>query len=130
MPRHSREVYWTAILADFRRSGLTQDEFCRRRQISLHSFRHWLYRRRPDLPTTPAGAHATPSVPVPAPSSPPRFLPVRIRCQPGPTPATSQDGCSAPMLELVLADHRRIRVPAGFDPLTLQQLLDILEHRP
>jgi hypothetical protein len=126
MPRPARELYWTALLTDFRRSGLTQDEFCRRRQISIHSFRHWLYRRRPALPTTPA----TPSVPVPAPSSPPRFLPVRIRPEPVPPPATSQDGWPAAPLELVLADHRRIRVPAGFDPVTLHQLLDTLEQRP
>ncbi len=30
--------YWSAVIAEFRRSGLTQVEFCRRRQISLHSF--------------------------------------------------------------------------------------------
>jgi len=126
MPRPARELYWAAILADFRRSDLTQDEFCRRRQISIHSFRHWLYRRRPDIPITPA----TPPVPVPAPSSPPQFLPVRIRPEPLLTPATSQHGGSAATLELVLADERRIRVPSGFDPATLRQLLDTLEGRP
>jgi hypothetical protein len=130
MPRHSRELYWAAILADFRRSGLTQDEFCRRRQISLSSFRHRLYRRRPDLPTIPAASHTTTAVPVPAPSSTPRFLPVRIRPEPLPTPVPSQDGRAAATLELVLADHRRIRVPSGFDPATLRQLLDTLEQRP
>jgi hypothetical protein len=102
MPHQSRELYWAAILADFRRSGLTQDQFCRRRPISLHSFRHWLYRRRPDIPTSEAA-------PAPAPSSPPRFLPVRIRPEPLPTPHPSQDAHPAAALELVLADHRRIR---------------------
>jgi Transposase IS66 family len=29
------DLRWNAILNDFRRSGLTQAEFCRRRQISL-----------------------------------------------------------------------------------------------
>jgi hypothetical protein len=46
----SREIYWSAILADFRRSGLTHVEFCRLRRISLHSFRKWLYQLRPGLP--------------------------------------------------------------------------------
>ena len=44
----SREIYWSAILADFRRSGLTHVEFCRLRLISLHSFRKWLYHLRPE----------------------------------------------------------------------------------
>ena len=46
----SREIYWSAILADFRRSRLTHVEFCHLRRISLHSFRKWLYHLRPGLP--------------------------------------------------------------------------------
>ena len=41
------DLRWNALLNDFRRSGLTQAEFCRRRQISLHSFRKHLYGVRP-----------------------------------------------------------------------------------
>jgi hypothetical protein len=41
-----------------------------------------------------------------------------------------RDTPTAPPLELVLADDRRIRVPTGFDPATLHQLLDTLEQRP
>ena len=43
MVQSSREIYWSAILADFRRSGLTHVKFCRLRRMSLHSFRKWLY---------------------------------------------------------------------------------------
>ena len=59
MAQSSREIYWSAILADFRRSGLTHVEFCQLRRISIHSFRDWLYRLRPGLPPrrSPAGAH-------------------------------------------------------------------------
>jgi hypothetical protein len=32
--------------------------------------------------------------------------------------------------ELVIGDRCRARVPAGFDPATLHQLLDVLERRP
>jgi hypothetical protein len=47
MPRaHVVDLRWKAILNDFRRSGLTQAEFCRRRDISLHSFRKHLYSPR------------------------------------------------------------------------------------
>jgi hypothetical protein len=33
MAQSSREIYWSAILADFCRSGLTHVEFCRLRRI-------------------------------------------------------------------------------------------------
>jgi hypothetical protein len=36
MAQSSREIYWSASLADSRRSGLTQVEFCRPRRFSIH----------------------------------------------------------------------------------------------
>jgi len=130
MAQSAPAIYWSAIVADFRRSGLTHVEFCRRRHLSLSSFRHWLYRRRPDLHSIPSGSGAAPRVPGPAPSSRPQFLPVHLRPEPLPVAVTPRNTPSAPPLELVLADDRRIRVPSGFDPTTLHQLLDTLEQRP
>jgi len=126
MAQSGRAIYWSAIIADFHRSGLTHVEFCRRRQISIHSFRHWLYRRRPHLRPTPSVPAPTPAIPHPTPA----FLPVRIRPEPIPVVIGSPDAPTAPPLELVLADDRRIRVPTGFDPATLHRLLDTLERRP
>jgi hypothetical protein len=37
------DLHWTALLNDFRRSGLTHAEFCARRGFSLHTFRKHLY---------------------------------------------------------------------------------------
>ena len=65
------DLRWNALLNDYRRSGLTQAEFCRRRQVSLHPFRKHLYAHRPDQPAPsddPSSARFTPS-----------FLPVTIR---------------------------------------------------
>ena len=45
------ELRWNAILNDFRRSGLTQPEFCRRRDISLASFRYQFYKPRSSKPS-------------------------------------------------------------------------------
>ena len=130
MPHPSRELYWSAILADFRRSGLTHVEFCRRRRISLHAFRRWLYRRRPDLRSTSLDSQGALPVPIPTPAATPQFLPVCIRPQPLSGPSSPPDSRSAPVLELVLTDDRRIRIPPGFDPATLGLLLDTLEGRP
>jgi hypothetical protein len=47
MAQSSREIYWSAILANFRRPGLTHVECRRLRRVSTHSFRDWLYRLRP-----------------------------------------------------------------------------------
>jgi len=129
MAQSGRDLYWSAIIADFHRSGLTHVEFCRRRHISIHSFRHGLSRPRPDLHATSADHGPTPVPPDPAPSPTPPFLPAHVRPRPDPL-LGSRDAPTAPPLELVLADDRRIRVPAGFFPATLRQLLDTLEGRP
>ncbi len=129
MAQSARAIYWSAIIADFRRSGLTHVEFCRRRQISVHAFRHWLYRRLPDPPSTSSTSGPTPTVPGATPSPATPFLPVHIRLEPVPAVVPRSAG-SAPPLELVLADDRRLRIPPGFDPDSLHQVLDVLEGRP
>jgi len=111
------DLRWKALLNDFRRSGLTQAEFCRRRQISLHSFRKHLYQPEPTRtassdhrPATPADHH---------------FLPVTIL--PDPTPPSTD---SSSHLELILPNGRRIAVAPGFDPQTLRRLIATVEGPP
>ena len=119
MPRsRTIDLRWNALLNDFRRSGLTQAEFCRRRSISLHSFRKHLYQPRP--------SQARPqrrSSPPPPPTTP--FLPVTILPDPIPSITASQ-----PHLELILSNGRRIAVAPGFDPQTLRHLIAVVEERP
>jgi hypothetical protein len=129
MAQSSREIYWSGILADFRRSGLTHVQFCRLRRISIHSFRDWLYRLRPGLPArrsrTDRSAPATSSTQADAPA----FLPVHVRPQ-SLAPISDHQVAQPPApLELVLSDRAHLRVPVGFDPATLHQLLDVLEQR-
>jgi hypothetical protein len=47
-------------------------------------------------------------------------VPVQVLAEPQPE--------RAGVLEIVLAGGRRLRVPAGFDPVTLRQLLAVLEE--
>jgi transposase len=71
MPRgHILDLRWDALLRDFRRSGLTHAEFCRRRGISIHSFRKRLYRAVTPKPT-PADRPSSDLLAT-------RFLPVTI----------------------------------------------------
>jgi hypothetical protein len=41
--RSSADIRWRGLFNDFQRSGLSQIEFCRVREISLHTFRKRLY---------------------------------------------------------------------------------------
>lgn len=119
----SREIYWSAVLADFRRSGLSHVQFCSARGLSLHSFRAWLYRLRTGLPPRRPRTPRTSSLPAPiATPASPAFLSVHIR------PDDTSVPPSAP-LELVLDGRHLLRVPAGFDADSLRRLLDVVEAR-
>jgi hypothetical protein len=111
------DLRWNAILNDFRRSGLTQAEFCRRRQISLSSFRNHLYKPSPSQPAPSDGRSPA--------TTDHHFLPVTILPDPFPSIAASQ-----PCLELILSNGCRIVVPPGFDPQTLRRLISVVEGRP
>jgi hypothetical protein len=129
MAQSSREIYWSAMLADFRRSGLTHVEFRQLRRISIHSFRDWLYRLRPGLPPRRSRPGRTSPAPSLNQANTPDFLPVHVRPR-SPAPISDRQAVQLPApLELVLSDRAHLRVPAGFDPATLHQLLDVLEQR-
>ena len=118
MPRgHILDLRWNALLNDFRRSGLTQAEFCERRGISIHSFRKRLY--HVPTPKPPPANHLSSD------GTTSGFLPVTIL--PDPIPATV---AARQPLELLLGNGRRIAVAPGFDPRTLRQLIAVVEERP
>jgi hypothetical protein len=122
MARSSRQLYWSAIIADFHRSGLTHVQFCHLRKISIHSFRNWLYRPSPSASPAKADRSSLPAAPL--------FLPVHVRPEPAPVPDERQADTLPPPLELVVDHVRYLRIPVGFDPTTLRRLLDLLETRP
>ena len=102
MPRgRTVDLRWNALLNDFRRSGLTQAEFCRRRQISLHSFRKHLYQPRPPSPP--------PATIVPPPLPTTHFLPVTILPDPIPSITASHIPPRTDPLQRT-SDRRRARI--------------------
>jgi hypothetical protein len=122
---------WSAIISDFRRSGLTQADFCRRHHISVCAFRYRFYNPRHRLRAHPAPSTApvTPAATNFAPTPDSRFIPVHIRRTPLTAPDHNPSQPPAP-LELVLGHEPLVRVPVGFDPATLRQLLEILQEQP
>jgi hypothetical protein len=114
---HTVNLRWNAIVSDFRRSGLTQADFCRQRNISLASFRYHFYK---PLSPKPAPSDARSSA-----TADHHFLPVTIL--PDPIQAST---ASQPHLELILSNGRRIAVAPGFDTQTLRRLIAVVEERP
>jgi hypothetical protein len=113
---HTVNSRWNAIVSDFRRSGLTQAEFCRQRNISLASFRYYFYKPRSSKPA-PSDARTSAS-------SDHHFLPVTILPDPILSSTTAQ-----PHFELILSNGRRIAVAPGFDSQTFRRLIAVVEER-
>lgn len=108
-----KEQYWRQRLHAWQDSGLSVKAFCVQQQLSEPSFYAWKRKLQPPPAldtTTPDITAVTPALPA--------FAPVRLVAEPA--------RAAAP-LELALAGGRLLRVPAGFDPTTLRQLLAVLE---
>jgi hypothetical protein len=118
MPRsRTVDLRWNTIFHDFRRSGLTQAEFCRRREISLCSFRYHFY--QPCTSKLTSNDDRSPS------SGGQHFLPVTILPDPTPSIPAAQSH-----LELIIPNGRRIAIAPGFDSQTLRRLIAVVEEYP
>jgi len=112
-----KERFWRRLIGQWQRSGLTARDFCAQRGVSEPSFYAWRRtirqrdqqgRRQPGR----KGAGRTGTQPV--------FVPVHV------VPAAP--AAVAVALEIVLGQGRLVRVPPGFDAMTLRQLLTVLEE--
>ncbi len=111
----STDLRWVALSNDFQRSGLTHAEFCRDREVSLHTFRKRLYGQNS---LAPGVGRKGDSVPL----EPARFLPVALEPDADLPPVPPADP-----LAIILPGGRRIAVGEGFDPETLRRLIDAIE---
>jgi transposase-like protein len=103
------------VAAAWRRSGLSQIEFCRREGLDRQRLRRWIAR----TPTKRAsGRSASASRLV--------FRPVRLVEAPPTAPAPEVAAAEGAWMELVGAGRWRLRVPPGFEPEALRRLLVVL----
>lgn len=118
----AREKFWRRTIRRQRRSGLTVRDFCGRKGLKDWTFRWWrqeLARRdRQPSEAFPGAQEGEPSEAAPV------FLPVRAVDLEAVSPRP------VPPIEIVLPDGPIVRVPSGFDPLTLGHVLAVLEGRP
>ena len=105
-----RERYWKGLVAEWRGSSLSVNEFCRRRGIAPSSFWYWIKRSR----TKPTGHDG------------PVFLPVRL----APTDCGSEHSAGvlgAGSIEILIAGRYPVRVSGGFAPAALDSVITVLE---
>jgi hypothetical protein len=118
-----KEKHWRRIIRRHQRSGLSVHAFCEReglKDCNLLWWRRELYRR--DREKTTALPDSSAKAPT-RPSASPVFLPVRVVETIG-----DQSRPSTP-IEILLPDGPTLRVPAGFDPRTLGDILTVLGGR-
>jgi transposase len=114
----ARERFWRRTIRDQQRSGLAIRAFCLREGLKDWTFRWWRKELSRRDRHTSAAIRGEPTEEVPA------FLPVRVVGLEAITPRP------APPIEIVLTTGPVVRVPSGFDPSTLGQVLALLEGRP
>jgi transposase-like protein len=112
-PDSGKERLWLERIRRWQPSQLSVREYCQRRGFSEPSFYAWrrVLRQRGLLKDGPT-LQAEPAATTPA------FLNVTVKA----------DAPVAPAIDLVLAEGRIVRVPAGFDADMLRQLLRLLEE--
>jgi hypothetical protein len=124
-PSDTSDPTWQSVIEDFRRSGLTQPEFCSRRGLSLPTFRRRLYGK--PGPSLAQSVTQSPPIADPIPPALPRFLPVTLVTA---SPAVAPSETPPDPIVLILDARRRIAVAPGFDADTLRRLIEAIERRP
>ena len=119
----SRVEYWSNAIIEWRASGLSQKEFCRRRAISDRALNNWLYKspyRERIAQSLAAAVHGA------TPEETPRFVPVSVVAA-----TQAVEPLARPTaIEVVLQNGLRIVVPTGFDDETLRRVIAMLQARP
>lgn len=110
-PDPRKERYWRRLLQRWQRSGLSVRDFCTQQRCSEPSFHAW----RRTLAQRDRQTIATPA--------PVTFVPLYVEQPPA---ATTTDA----VLELLLTNGRRLRIPPGYPVTQLGGVLAILEGTP
>jgi transposase-like protein len=101
-----KEQWWRQALERWQRGGLSVRAFCDDEGVGEHTFYWWRreLRRRDGRPRRPQKQTRND-----------HFVPVQI--------------VADPVIDIVLPSQRVLRVPRGFDPEALRQILAILEEK-
>ena len=107
-----KDRYWRSVLADFEKSGMSGQAYCRSRGISYSAFAS----RRRRLPARDAGAARSSARQV-------EFAPVTLK----PSPVLDTPVAGVEPIEIVFPTGVTLRVPEGFSASSLADIVSILE---
>ena len=102
--RIERREYWTGQVRQWRESGLTQRQYCKREGTSIERFGAWK-RRGSENQSESRGLVAVP-----------------------PKIVSSALFTARPSLGLVVDERYRVEIPDTFSPSTLEAVLQVLSH--
>jgi hypothetical protein len=124
-----RARYWQRLVAAWQKSGLSQAEFCRRREISAVTFAWWKRRLRGGTkPRRRENRQEGRSNPHPQEGFVELALPPRALAFEATRPAAPPAfGLGAFGYEIALPSGRVLRLPHPFDPAVVAQLIRTVE---
>lgn len=101
--QESKRDYWRQQIKTWKRSGLSQKQYCRSRSLALSTFCYWKRRLNNQQPATP------------------KFYPLAI-------PASPQEPTEEGLVLLVGPKQFQVQVKNDFSPATLKKLIATLEQ--
>ena len=120
----AKEQFWRRIIRRQQQTDVPISAFCQREGLKIANFHWWrrelIRRNQQKTASCPGPLTKEPSQPPVAPV----FLPVRV------VETELAPSQPAPLIEIVLHSGLIVRVPSGFDPRTLGEMLAVLEGRP
>ena len=103
LSRSGKQQFWERHIAQWRGSGLSQVDYCRKNKIGLKAFQYWKRKsKRSGVPPTLVELHIPQSLPIPTPQ------------------------IHHPQLCLVVDQHYRIEIGKGFDSEELERVVRVL----
>jgi len=126
----SKAEEWSRHIESWKRSGLTQSEYCRQNKLLITSLSKWKLKLAA-LPQNPKSSTSTdPEIPIfisaPAPTE---LIPVAISEQTESQPTTDHlDQAKNSGVSLIIKNGLQISLDIGFDPSTLKSVLTTLEE--
>jgi hypothetical protein len=122
-----KQAFWIRTLKKWESSGDPARAYCVRNGLKETQFHWWkkVLKHRGKWMPEQSGEVSTHSSEQPSVS----FASVELR-ESLPTEILElQEAVRAAELELCVGDHYRVVIPPGFDPLTLEQVLSVLDRR-
>lgn len=101
--QESKRDYWRQQIKNWKRSGLSQKQYCRSRSLALSTFCYWKRRLNTQEPATP------------------KFYPLAI-------PASPMEPSETGLTLLVGPKQFQVQIKKDFSPATLKKLIATLEQ--